>query len=190
VVLSIARQVDALEKARGLAANSIKFIAQIEDVHALRVLDEIATSSSRLLGMILGSEDFSASVGMEPFPEGLFAPNQQIIFACRRAGILPLGFPASIADYSDITLFRNHIRLARRMGFVGAFCVHPSQIAVLNEEFSPSGAEIEFACGLIAAYEAAVREGKAAVAYKGKMIDPPVVARAQETLRRAGVVDF
>lgn len=137
--------------------------------------------------MILGSEDFSASAGMEPIPEALFAPNQQIVFACRRAGILPFGFPASIADYTDLELFRTHIRLARRMGLVGAFCIHPSQVAPMNEEFLPSSADIEAARGVIAAFEAAAREGRGAASYRGKMIDPPVVARAQEVLRRVGI---
>jgi len=184
-VIAAARQLDALEAVRGLPAGGIRLIAQIEDVRALPALDAIATSSPRLLGMILGSEDFSASAGMEPFPEALFAPNQQVAFACRRAGIQPFGFPASIADYSDIDTFRDHIRKARRMGLVGAFCIHPSQVAVLNEEFSPSPAEIEHARGLVAAFEEALRAGQGAVSYKGKMIDPPVVRRAQDTLALA-----
>jgi citrate lyase subunit beta/citryl-CoA lyase len=185
-VASIAAQLDALEAERGLAAGGVRLIAQIEHVAALPCLDEIAQSSPRLLGMSLGSEDFSASAGMEPIPEALLAPNQQIVFACRRAGILPFGFPASIADYSDLATFRTHIRLARRLGFVGAFCIHPAQVAVMNEEFSPSVTEIAAARGVIAAFEASLRAAKGAASYQGKMVDPPVVARAQEVLRRAG----
>lgn len=135
-----------------------------------------------MLGMSLGSEDFSASSGMNPTPEGLLAPNQAIVFACRRAGIFPFGFPASIADYSDIDRFRETIRFARQLGFVGALCIHPSQVAILNEQFAPSDAEIEQARALIAAYEQGVSEGKGAVAFQGTMIDAPVVARARETL--------
>jgi citrate lyase subunit beta/citryl-CoA lyase len=185
-IVSIATRLDALEARRGLPVGSVRLIAQIEHVAALPRLDEIAGSSPRLLGMTLGSEDFSASAGMEPIPEGLLGPNQQIVFACRRAGVLPFGFAASISDYSDTAVFRAHIRLARRLGFVGAFCIHPSQIAVMNEEFSPSAAEIEAAHGMIAAFEAGMREGKGAISYQGRMIDPPVVARAKEVLRRAG----
>ncbi|MDB5969676.1 MAG: citrate lyase, beta subunit [Hydrocarboniphaga sp.] len=185
-VAAVAAQLDALEASRGLVPGRIRLIAQIEDVAALPHLDQIATSSPRLLGMILGSEDFSVSAGMEACPEALFAPNQQIVFACRRAGILPFGFPASIAGYADLGQFRGHIRLARRIGSVGAFCIHPTQIAVLNEEFSPSPAEIEDARGVIAALEAGLRDGKAAVSYMNRMIDPPVAARAHEVLRRAG----
>ena len=134
--------------------------------------------------MILGSEDFSASAGMAPVREALLWPNQQVAFACRRAGILPFGFPGSIADYADLEAFRATIRLARQLGFVGAFCIHPDQVAVLNQELMPSTAEIEEAKAVLAAYEAALREGRAAASHNGKMIDPPVVARAEEILRR------
>lgn len=183
-VRTVARNIDALEAQLGMNEGHTLLIAQIEDVTALLRLDEIAVSSPRLMGMILGSEDFSASAGMEPIPEALFAPNQQILFACRRAGILPFGFPASIADYADGEAFRRTIELARRLGFVGAFCVHPSQVAIMNESFMPSCGEIEHAKGLIAAYEEGVAKGRGAVEYKGRMIDPPVVARAIEVLRR------
>jgi citrate lyase subunit beta/citryl-CoA lyase len=183
-VRAAAERIDALEAQRGMTSGHTLLIAQIEDVAALPRLDDIAVSSPRLMGMILGSEDFSASAGMEPIPEALFAPNQSVLFACRRAGILPFGFPASIADYSDLDRFRATIKLARQLGFVGAFCVHPSQVSILNDEFSPSEQEITHARGLIDAYEKAVSEGKGAVEYRGKMIDPPVVARAQELLRR------
>jgi len=187
LVREVAARLDRLESAQGLDAGKIRLIAQIEDVHALPRLDQIAGSSPRLLGMILGSEDFSASAGMEPVPEALLAPNQQIVFACRRAGLLPFGFPGSIADFSDLERFRATIRLARQLGFVGAFCIHPNQVGILNQEFTPSQQGIADARGILAAYEAALRSGQGATAYDGKMIDPPVVLRAQEVLRRAGV---
>jgi len=122
---------------------------------------------------------------MAPVREALLWPNQQVAFACRRAGILPLGFPGSIADYVDLGAFRDTIHLARQLGFVGAFCIHPDQVAVLNQEFVPAPAEVEEARAVLAAYEAALREGRAAASHNGKMIDPPVVARAEEIVRRA-----
>jgi citrate lyase subunit beta/citryl-CoA lyase len=125
---------------------------------------------------------------MAPIPETLFAPNQMVAFACRRAGILPFGFPASIADYSDAQVFTRTVKLASQLGFVGAFCIHPSQAHMLNEGFSPSSEELEHATGLLAAFAEAEREGRGAFAYKGKMVDPPVVARAEELLRRADAI--
>ncbi|MEP6721246.1 MAG: CoA ester lyase [Variovorax sp.] len=184
-VFAVGRRLDALEAQRGMVNGHTRLIAQIEDVQALPHLDAIAASSPRLLGMILGSEDFSASAGMAPSPQALLLPNQMVLFACRRAGLLPFGFAGSIADFADLKAFRETICQARALGFVGAFCIHPSQVAVMNEEFAPSADEIAHAHGLIAAFEAAAREGRGAAEYHGKMIDPPVVTRAQELLRRA-----
>ena len=189
-VKSLCEVIDELEIEGGMKPGHTLVIAQIECAHALTELDAIAKSSPRLLGMILGSEDFSASVGMEPTPLGLFAPNQAVVLACRRAGILPFGFPASIADYSDIEQFRERIRSARQLGFVGAFCIHPIQVGVLNDEFTPSAAELEQARQLIAAYEQGLSEGKGAVEFQGKMIDAPVVARARELLRTTARVEL
>lgn len=185
IIHQAARKLDVLEEQRGLVPGHTRLIAQIEDVQALPHLDEIATSSPRMLGMILGSEDFSATAGMAPIPQALLLPNQLVLFACRRAGILPFGFPGSIAEFTDQDAFREQIRLARQLGFVGAFCIHPSQVAVMNEEFASSTDDLAYARGVIAAYENAISEGRGAAEYLGKMIDPPVVARAQELLRRA-----
>lgn len=183
-VRAVAAELDRLEAQRGMVLGQTLILAQIEDVAALPHLDEIASSSSRLLGMSLGPEDFCVSAGMQPVPETLFWPNQQVAFACRRAGILPFGFPGSIADFSDLPRFRQTIVQARQLGMVGAFCIHPGQVEVLNEELTPSAAEVEYAQGLLAEHACVEVEGRGAFAYRGKMIDAPVVARAREVLAR------
>lgn len=174
-----------LEARRGMVVGQTLLIAQIEHVRTLPRLDEIATSSPRLMGMILGSEDFSVSAGMEPIPEALYGPNQQMLFACRRAGILPFGYPGSISLFRDLDALRELIRRARQMGFVGSYAIHPDQVRVMNEEFQPPAAEVAHARELLAAYEQALAEGRGAFEFRGRMVDPPVVARAQELLRRA-----
>ncbi|MEM8659479.1 MAG: CoA ester lyase [Pseudomonadota bacterium] len=181
---TLCERIDGLEAERGIHKGHTRLIAQIECVHGLANLDEIAQSSPRLLAMSLGSEDFSASAGMEPTPETLLAPNQAVVFACRRARILPLGFPASIADFSDATHFRKIIAFARQLGFVGALCIHPSQIATLNEAFSPSDTELENARQLISAYEQGLSKDLGAIEFNGYMVDAPVVARARALLLR------
>ena len=94
-VKAAADRLNQLETERGIIVGSIRLIAQdVENVAVLPWLDDIASSTPRLLGMALGSEDFAASAGMEPFPEALLAPNQSVVFACRRASVLPFGFPA------------------------------------------------------------------------------------------------
>lgn len=184
VVRLVALQLDRLEAERGIPAGHTLILAQIEDVAALPLLDEIAGASPRLMGMSLGPEDFSVSASMEPTPETLLWPNQQVAFACRRAGILPFGFPGSIADFSDLPRFRQSIVLGRQLGMVGAFCIHPGQVATLNDVFTPSDAEVEYTVGLLSEYATAEVEGRGAFAYRGKMIDAPVVARARELLAR------
>jgi citrate lyase subunit beta/citryl-CoA lyase len=184
-VCLLAEVINELEVERNITVGHTGIIAQIEDVNALPYIDEIATSSPRLLGMTIGSEDFSASAGMEPIPEALFAPNQQVLMACRRANIMPLGFPASIADFSDTDEFSKTIAFARQLGFIGAFCIHPAQVAILNQFFVPSAEEIEHAQGLVEAFKEQSKLGKAAIEYRGKMIDPPVVLRAENLLKRA-----
>lgn len=184
-VQKFAEYIDALEQMRGLSKGHTAIIAMIESVDALPLLDEIAQAHPRVVAMTLGSEDFSATAGMQPVPETLFLPNQMLAFACRRANIMPLGFPGSIADYSDIDAFRETVKRAKQLGFVGAFCIHPKQVEVLNEELTPSVQEIEHAEGLLAAFDAGLAQGKGAVEYKGKMIDLPVVERARELLNNA-----
>ncbi|WP_372661308.1 CoA ester lyase, partial [Hydrogenophaga sp.] len=184
-VQAVVERLDRLEAQRGLPAGHTRLIALIEDVQALPALDEIAASTPRMLGMMLGPEDFSASAGMAPVRETLMLPNQLVQFACRRAGILPFGFPGSIADYGDAEAFAQTIRLARQLGFVGGLCIHPAQVAVMNTGYSPSDEDIAQARGAIEAFEAAEREGHGAAEYRSKMVDLPVVVRARETLRRA-----
>ncbi|MCY1358988.1 L-malyl-CoA/beta-methylmalyl-CoA lyase [compost metagenome] len=180
----IAALLERMESEYGVPNGQIGLIAQIEDVAALPMLDGIATASPRLLGMSLGPEDFCVSAGIEPVPETLYGPNQQVAFACRRAGIMPFGFPGSIGDFSDLQNFRETVVKARQLGMVGAFCIHPAQVAVLNEVLTPSNTEVEFAEGLLAELELARAEGRGAFAYRGRMIDAPVIARAQEVLAR------
>lgn len=184
-VIEAAALLNQLESERGLEAGRVRLLAQIEDVRALPNLDAIAESSPRLMGMSLGSEDFSASAGMQPLPETLYAPNQQVVFSCRRAGIQPFGFPASIALLSDLEALNRAVDQAANMGFVGAFCIHPKQVAVLNRALTPKDDQVADAQSLLSAFAAAQEEGRAAFAFKGKMVDLPVVLRARELIARA-----
>jgi citrate lyase subunit beta / citryl-CoA lyase len=181
-ILDVEAKVRRIEQR--LQVEGTLLIAQIEDVCALPQLDAIAACSARLLAMTLGSEDFALSAGIEPCPEALLMPNQLLSFACRRAGILAFGFPASIANYLQLGELQAAVRLARKLGFAGAFCIHPTQIGILNEGFSPSEAEVAWAKGLLAANARALQVGRGAFEYQGRMIDAPVLERARGLLRR------
>lgn len=182
----ICESIGELEVERGLPVGHTRLVALIESPQVLSRLDTITGSTQRLVAMTLGPEDFSAAVGMEPEADGLLFPNQQIVFTARSAGILPLGFVGSIGQYGDLPAFRETIRRSRRLGLRGGFCVHPDQVAIMNEEFAPSDEEVAEARAVLAAYEQALRDNRGSVRYQGKMIDAPVVARAREVLASHG----
>jgi citrate lyase subunit beta/citryl-CoA lyase len=183
-VRMIAETVDELEAERGMEPGATKLVALIETAGAFFRMAEIARAHPRLVGLTVGAEDFALAVGMLPEAEGLFYPKQQMIIAARAAGILPLGFIGTVADFRDLEAYRATIRRARRLGFAGASCIHPSQVAILNEEFRPSAEEVAQAERAVAAYDKATAAGIGAIALDGKMVDVPVVQRAKQVLAR------
>jgi citrate lyase subunit beta / citryl-CoA lyase len=187
-LLVIAELLGALEHQRGLVAGHTKLVALIETAAAFFRADEIARATPRLVALSLGAEDFAWSVGMEPIAEALEMPKQTMIIAARAAGILPLGFMGTVADFRDLEAFRAIVRRSRQFGFTGASCIHPSQLPILNEEYGVSAADVERARRLIAAYEAAMAQGLGALTFEGKMIDVPVVERARALIARAKTI--
>lgn len=187
-VAAVADIVEELEAERGLPRGGIGFIPMIETAAAVFRVQAIAASHARVVAITVGAEDLALSVGMLPEAEGLFVPKQLAIIAARAAGILPLGFLGTVAEYRDPDLFRATIRRSRRLGFAGAACIHPAQVAVLNEEFRLQAEEVAQAGRLIASYDEAVAAGQGAVAFEGRMIDAPIVERARQVLRSAAAI--
>ncbi|MDX8510036.1 HpcH/HpaI aldolase/citrate lyase family protein [Mesorhizobium captivum] len=184
-ILEIANAVSELEWERNLAPGRIRFVAQIETPGALQRLTAIASAHPRMAAMALGPEDFSAAVGGSPEFDLLLAPNLSVLFAARAAGLLPLGFVGSIGEFSDTDSLREAAAHARRLGFAGALAVHPTQVAIFNEAFSPSAQELQWANCVVAAEHDAATRGMSAFSLNGKMVDPPVVRRAHEILALA-----
>jgi citrate lyase subunit beta/citryl-CoA lyase len=187
-VQAVAEIVDELETERGMQAGNIQFVALVETAVGFFRIEAIAKSHPRVVGLSLGTEDFTASVGMQPDPDALLYPKQHTVFAARAAGILPLGFVGSIADFRDQDAFRAIVRRSKRLGFVGASAIHPLQVPVLNEEFSPTDEEVDRAGRMVAAYDKAYADGVGAVQFEGAMIDIPVVERARTVLKRAAAI--
>jgi citrate lyase subunit beta/citryl-CoA lyase len=181
--------VGTLEQKRGLAVGRIRFIAMVETADAFFQVREIASATPRLVALNLGTEDFALSIGMEPEPEAVLYPKQHTLFAARAAGLIPLGFIGSVAEFGDQEKFRAMIRRSRRMGFEGANCIHPGQVKILNEEYSPQPEEVTAARDLITRNEAAKAEGRGSFAVDGKMIDLPVLLRAERVLARHAAIE-
>jgi citrate lyase subunit beta/citryl-CoA lyase len=174
--------ISLLESQRNITQGSIKLIALIETISAMESATVIAQSSPRLIGLALGTEDLSLDGGFEPTPENLTLPAQKIIYAARIANVNAYGFPASIADYSDIEKFTVCQQRAKSMGFNGALCIHPQQVQPINEAYALTEDERDQAEKIIIAYDKAIKNNQGVVELDGKMIDAPVVGRARKSL--------
>lgn len=170
------------ERERGLTVGHTRIIAMVEDAQGLHEMAAIAAAHPRLYGMIVGSEDLSASLRCAPEEDALYVHNVMGIAASRRAGIEPIGFIGSIADFNDESAFRARIRRARKLGFSGCFCIHPKQMRIANEEFSPTAEEVAYARGLVAEFERQVAAGHAAHTYQGRMVDLPIVEQHRQVI--------
>jgi len=179
----LAEIITELEDERDMQRGHIKLMALIETPRGYSNVRDIANSSERLSAIALGQEDFSAEMGMvEPEGMSLLSYYQTVQVAAREAGILPIGYPGSIAEFTDLELFKSNALIARKLGFDGGACIHPKQVPILNEAFTPTDDEIDRSERMVAAYDAAMADGDGAVAFEGKMIDVPVVARAERIL--------
>jgi citrate lyase subunit beta / citryl-CoA lyase len=176
--------VSDLERARGIATGKTRFIATIETSGAFFQMPDIAHATSRLVAMGFGSEDFATELGMRSTEETLTMPKQQMIIAAAGAGLLPLGFIASISNYRDLDAFRAMAQRSRAFGFAGASCVHPTQVPIVNEAYSPTAEEVAEAKRIVAACQVAGSAGRGAFAIDGSMIDRPVVLRAERVIRQ------
>jgi citrate lyase subunit beta/citryl-CoA lyase len=184
----IDEHISRLESARGMRAGHTRLIAMIESPGAFFQMPAIAASSERLAAMNIGGEDFALETGMEPSEATLLMPKQQMIFAARAAGIMPLGFIDSLASFADLEAFANMVRRSRQFGFMGAGCIHPSQVSIVNRYYSPSEEEVAYATRIVDGDAVHAAAGRGSWSLDGKMIDVPVVVRAQRLLERAAAI--
>jgi citrate lyase subunit beta/citryl-CoA lyase len=187
-VQQVAEVLAELEREQGLTIGHTRIITMVEDAEGLTNMNEIAAAHTRVVGQIVGAEDLAVSMRMNVDDDGLYVPNVMCVAAARRAGIMPVGFIGTVADFNDPEAFRARIRRARKLGFESAFCVHPNQVHIINEEFAPSAEEVEFARGLVDEFEKEVGGGRAVFTFKGRMIDLPVVDQARQVLLRHAAI--
>ena len=180
----LARLLDRVERESSL--QQLVLVPMIEDAGAVLDARRIAIAVPRVCALITGGEDLATSLGAEPVPEVLRLPKLMVHLAAKAAGVLSLGLLRTVADYADLAAVEKSAREARAFGFDGASCVHPSVVPILNRAFSPSEQELDHARRLIAAAARATAAGQGAFAFEGRMVDEPVVKRAQALLSRAG----
>jgi len=185
----LAELVDEVESRRGMARGHTRFIVMVETAAAFPRIWEIAAAHPRNVALNLGAEDFALSTGSQPDPDVLLYPMQQAVLAACAAGISPFGTIGTVADYKDLAAYRETIRRSRRFGFQGASCIHPDIVPLLNEGFSPTEAELAGARRVVTAYAKAQAEGRGSIEVDGKMIDVPVVERAQRLVNLASRIE-
>jgi citrate lyase subunit beta/citryl-CoA lyase len=111
-------------------------------------------------------------------------PKQAMVIAARAAGVMPIGYIGSVVDFSDEAAFGAMVERSRRFGFDAATCIHPRQVAIVNRAYGVSAAEAAHARRLVEENARQLAAGRGAFQLDGKMVDAPLVARAQRVLSR------
>ena len=189
-----------LEADRGLEVGTVGILPWLETASAIVNAHAICCTSERVRWVAFGAEDFSADMGIsrsvdvvdgdkgivdEYGEASLLYARSAVAVAARAADVQALDTP--YVKFRDPDGLRREAGLARRLGYGGKFAIHPAQIEVIDEVFSPTVKEVERARRVIEAADSAEREGRGSVSLDGEMVDAPVVARARNVLARVGV---
>ena len=204
-VYAVDALVTAIEAAKG-RTKRIAFEVIIESAAGLTHVEEIAASSPRLQAMSLGAADFAASMGMQTTGIGGTQDNYYmlqgeqkhwsdpwhwaqaaIVAACRTHGILPVDGP--FGDFSDDEGFRAQARRSATLGMVGKWAIHPKQIGLANEVFTPSAKAVAEAREILAAMQTATENGEGATVYKGRLVDIASIKQAEVIVRQSEMIN-
>jgi citrate lyase beta subunit len=164
---------------------SIRLLIGVETARGILNLKEIAEADQRLEAIIFGAEDYAASIGARRTKEGvevLYA-RQAVVTACAANDLQAIDMV--FIDFRDEAGLRLEAEQGAGFGFSGKQIIHPNQVSAVQDAFTPSNDEIEYAGRIVESFEASQREGKGAYALDGKMIDMPLLRNAQKVLDRA-----
>lgn len=187
LLAQVSQLLTAQEQALGMAEGQFMVLAMIETARALLSLPEIA-SAPRVTRLGIGEADLAADLGLQPGSgqEELIPLRLQVVTASAALGLAAPAGPTSL-DFRDLAGLRESTQALLRIGFRARTAIHPAQIAVINEVFTPSPAETARARRLVAAFEASLRGGAGVTTDEdGRMVDVAVVRAAREVLARAG----
>lgn len=174
-----------LESKLGLPAGKVGIIALIETALGVENAYAIASASKRVEGLFLGAEDLTADLQCKRTKGGreIEYARTRLVVAARAAGVDVYDTP--FTDVNDDEGIVADAELAKALGFTGKASISPRHVDVINGVFSPTLAEIDYAYEVVDAIERAKKEGKGAISLRGKMIDAPIVARAERTIEMA-----
>ncbi len=174
-----------LEREHGMKAGSVRIHAMLETARAIVNAPSIAASSPRILGLTIGGQDLAADLGIKATREGLemLYAKSAVILAAKANGLL--AFDTVYTDINNPEGLREQARMSVSLGFSGKAAIHPSQIAIIHEAFSPDEKEVRKAERIVRGAREAEERGLGVVAVDGRMVDAPVVAQAVRTLELA-----
>lgn len=178
-----------LEKATSKPEESITIVPLIESALGVHLTYDIARASSRVWCVMFGGGeqgDLVADLGVEWTPEGtgLMYARSQVLLSSRAAGV-PFPMEAVFMDFRDPEALRIESELARRLGYVGKVAIHPAQVPIINDVFTPAPEVVAYQKKVLAAFEAAEAQGSASIAVDGKMVDYAVARVARTIIDRA-----
>lgn len=187
-VLILDAYMAAVEEKRGLPNKSVKLIPLIETARGLENAYAIANASPRVTAIFLGAEDLTADLQCPRTKEGteIFYARSRMVAAGRAAGISIYDTP--FTDVNDDEGAAKDAQFARSMGFSGKASISPRHVRAINEAFSPTQKEIDYAREVLAAIRQAKEQGRGAISLYGKMIDKPIVTRAEQTIAMAEAI--
>ena len=174
-----------MEESLGLEKNSVGLMPLIETALGVENAYMIASATKRVKALFLGAEDLTADLQCKRTKEGqeIEYARTRLVMAARAAGVEVYDTP--FTDVNDDKGIETDATLAKSLGFSGKASISPRHVEVINRVFSPTLAEIDYAYEVMAAITLAKQQGKGAIALRGKMIDAPIVMRAQRTIAMA-----
>ncbi len=184
-VLAVDAYITQLEEKLGLEQGSVGLIPLIETALGVENAYQIASACPRVKAIFLGGEDLTADLHCKRTKEGqeIFYARSRMVVAARAAGVEVYDTP--FTDVNDDEGIYTDAQLAKSLGFTGKASISPRHVKAINEVFSPSMKDIEYAYEVMEAIRIGKEQGKGAVSLRGKMIDAPIVARAQQTIDAA-----
>jgi citrate lyase subunit beta/citryl-CoA lyase len=181
-VLALAEIAASVEEERGLVPGHTVFFVRVEGPKGLLNAAEICAAHDRVVAVGLGSIDYTISTGMESGGQGNAIASFVVVNAAAAAGIVPLGLTGGIVGFEDLDAFRRSAEESRALGLRGAPCVHPRQVPILNDVFSPTAEELERARRVVEEYEQALAAGDGAIVVDGEFVDAPHYEQAKRLL--------
>ena len=183
-IVYIDKLLTQLEHDKGFVLNHFKLCPLIETGSALLKAYEIAKASPRIVGLAFGAEDYLTDLDGLHKESGasILVARSMIVMAARSLNLAAIDTP--FLDISNLEGFRREVELARELGFSGQLILHPNQIEITNQVFTPSEEEVAEARRIIAAIEASGKEGQGVTLFDGRLVGPPMEKRARKVLEK------